>query len=125
MPYYLKTLFNDDPIFANSKVVYSVYENGFKEKLSKDFVDKLGLKDEWITPELTQLNNANYVDLTNFAINMSDAVIYGSEKIDPEIEKTIATIDKPVLGFQSLEDYADAYSDFYDELLIGEPALAQ
>jgi len=125
MPYYLKTLFNDDPIFANSKVVYSVYENGFKEKLSKDFVDKLGLKDEWITPELTQLNNANYVDLTNFAINMSDAVIYGSEKIDPEIEKTIAAIDKPVLGFQSLEDYADAYSDFYDELLIGEPALAQ
>ena len=125
VPYYLKTLFQDDPVFANSKVIYSVYDNGFKEKLSKGFVSKLGLKDEWITPELTQLNNATYVDLTNFAINMSDAVIYGSEKIDPEVEKTIASIDKPVLAYHTQEDFADAYSEFYDELLIGEPAMAQ
>jgi starch synthase len=125
MPYYLKTLFNEDPVFANSKIVYSVYDNEFKEKLSKNFVAKLGLKDEWISPELSKLNNANYVDLTKFAIGMSDAVIIGSEKINDEVNDFVSSLNVPTLGYHSAEDYADAYSEFYDDLLISEPEMAQ
>src|SRR5688500_16797856 len=37
IPYYLKTQYKDDPVFRNTKVIYSVYENDFVESLSKEF----------------------------------------------------------------------------------------
>src|SRR6056300_932507 len=33
IPLYLKTLYKDEPVFSNAKIVYSVYENDFKEDL--------------------------------------------------------------------------------------------
>jgi starch synthase len=55
------------------------------------------------------------------AIDFSDAVIIGSPNIHPDIMKYIRETEKPSLDFQPMDKYIDAYSDFYDEVLVNEP----
>lgn len=41
VPLYVKKAYNDDPLFVNSKVVYSVYNDDFKKPLDATFRNKL------------------------------------------------------------------------------------
>ena len=43
-PLYIKKAYKDEPSFRDAKVVFSVYEDDFKNTLSDDFATKLMLK---------------------------------------------------------------------------------
>ncbi|MGQ1947333.1 glycogen/starch synthase [Geofilum sp. OHC36d9] len=114
-PLMVKTLMSDDPYFANSKVVYSVYNDAFNQPLNKEMKDKLvamGVE----ASKLKQLDDPTYTNLTKLAIDLSDGIIQGSESIDSELTEYIKASGKPFLEYQSEEDYIDAYNKFYDEL---------
>jgi starch synthase len=124
VPLYLKKAFKEDPIFASTKVVYSVYDTAFSESLNKDFSKKLkleGVEDS----DVEILKKPTFENLNKSAINMADAIIVGSEKISPDLEKYIKQLSKPVLPYQTPDNYIDAYSTFYDEVLEMEPAMAE
>src|SRR6476620_11817973 len=40
IPAYLKTLYKKEPVFAHSKIIYTIGQNTFKEKLGPDFIKK-------------------------------------------------------------------------------------
>lgn len=116
VPLYIKKIFKDNPLFSDSKVVFSVYDNDFEEKLSTDFAKKLKfdkIKDE----DLKHFKNAGFQSLNKAAIDYSDAVVYGSENIDPELDKYARGKDLPLLEYKDKETYIDAYNAFYDDLL--------
>ena len=123
LPYYLKKVYNDEPVFANTRIVYSVYDEGFTESLDKRLTVKLEAGEEF-AEQLKVLDDPTFDNLNKFAIAMADGVIAGSEKVNAASEKAMKQTDKMILGYQSLETYADAYSDFYDELLESNPVLA-
>ena len=107
---------HDDPHFANSKIVYSVYNDPFTSEWDKKIKEKVmidGLKKN----DLAILNPANYTNFTKLAISLSDGIIQGSENINPEILEYIQQSKKPFLPHQQEEEYIDAYNDFYDKLL--------
>ncbi|MCK5171674.1 MAG: glycogen/starch synthase, partial [Bacteroidales bacterium] len=116
VPLYIKKAYNDDPLFANSKVVYSVYDDEFNQPLKKEFKDKI-IFENINQNDLSILKEPNYVNLSKLAIEMSDATIIGSETINPEILSFIKNSEKPYLDFQTEEEYIDAYSKFYDKIL--------
>ena len=124
VPLYMKKAFNEDPIFSNAKVVYSVYNDDFKESLGKDFAVKLTLNGI-NKKNIEHFQDPNFVNLNKSAIDMSDAIILGSKKIHPELIKHIKEANKPTLEYQSMDKYIDAYESFYDELLLGESVLAE
>ena len=119
VPLYIKKAYNEDPIFANSKVIYSVYDDGFDKTLNKSFRKKV-LFDGIDENDVSQLDKPDFVNISRFAIDMSDAVIKGSNEINPEINEYLDKINKPVLGFQPEEKYIDEYSQFYDKILMDE-----
>ncbi len=119
VPLYIKVAYKDNPLFADSKVVYSVYDDGFDESLGQNFARKI--KYDGITnKDLEHYKNPNYVNMIKASIDYSDAVVIGSEKINPEIEDYLGTIEKPILEYQSMETYLDSYSNFYDSLLADQ-----
>jgi starch synthase len=116
VPLYIKKAYNEDPLFANSKIVYSVYENEFDKPLNKKFKDKLLYEN--ITKDDTQiLKDPNFVNLSKLAIEASDATIIGSDTINSELLSFIKNSEKPYLEYQNEEEYIEAYSKFYDTIL--------
>lgn len=115
-PLYLRTIYHDDPLFHNYKIIYSIYNNDFKTPFRLSFADKLrydGIDGE----SLKMIKNPDFVSISKLAIKHSDAVIIGSKDINEELSAYLTTINKPVLSYKDETQYIDAYNDFYDEIL--------
>ena len=112
LPLYLKEYYKDEPLFNDSKIVTSVYEQSFDEELNNELINKVKF-DEIKDNHLENLNPPNYVNLIKTAIDFSDGLIKGSKELPKELETYIKDIDKPVLEYQYPEEFAEAYTDFY------------
>lgn len=117
IPFYLRTVYKDDPVFKNSKVVYSVYNNSMESSFDKRFFSKASINN--LEPEDLKsfANGEGNIKLHQGAILHSDAIIKGSKDLDGAIDKDVAKLDKPVLEFHDEESYLPAYVDFYKNLL--------
>ena len=113
-PLYIKKVYKDEPSFRDVKVVFSVYENDFKNKFPQDFVSKLMLKGI-ANEDLTSVQGeVDYTALMKLAIDFSDGIIQNSENVNDEVLNYAREKNIPVLDFQSPDNYADAFNDFYD-----------
>ncbi len=125
VPFYVKTVFKNNPLFTDTKIICSLYNDDFKHTFDKDFFKKL--KNEGVTDkDLKQYKSSDYVGMMKSAIDFSDAVIVGSENINPELLSYAHQSDKPFLDLQPMDSYIDVYSNFYDELvdeLVDENAV--
>ena len=116
VPLYVKKAYNDDPLFVNSKVVYSIYNDDFKKSLDPTFRNKLKMNN--LLDEDTEIvDDPTFVNLSKLAIEHSDAIIQGSQKINTEISEFIQTSGKSFLSYQSEHTYIDDYNDLYDKVL--------
>jgi len=113
---YLKKSFKDNPLFSDTKIVYSVYDDEFPNPLHKDFAKKV-IHEGIDKSDVELYKNPTFVNVSKLAIDLSDGVIKGSPKINPEIEKYLKKSGKPVLEYKNEDEYIDAYSDFYDAVL--------
>ena len=52
------------------------------------------------------------------AIDNSDAIIRGSQELPKELDSYINELEKPVLDFHSIEEFADPYKEFYKETVL-------
>ena len=119
VPLYIRVIQKDNPIFSDAKIITSLYDDGFSEELSSDFIDKLkfdGIKDK----DLKHYKKPNYVNLMKSAIDYSDGIIMGSENVHSELEKYAQDSKKPILDYQPEEGYIKAYNEFYDRFLSDE-----
>jgi starch synthase len=116
VPLYIKKYYFDDPLFVHSKVIYSVYDDDFKNPLNKNFSEKI-LIDGITHRDVAILENPTYVNLIKLAINYSDGIIKGTRIINPEIEKHIADSGKMFLDHQPNEVFIDAYNEYYEKVL--------
>lgn len=116
-PLYLKRVYNDDPSFRASKIVYSLVDDGFEGTLDPRFVEKL--KMEGFTDEdLSQISDGpvDYRSLMRLAIAYSDGVIQTSLDADPELVAFAKESGIPFLAYPGEDNNAQAYIDFYQSL---------
>ncbi len=116
LPAYLKTAYKKDPLFSDTKVIYSIYENSFEQTMGDSFSDKAVIK-RVNAEDLELYGNGANADLHLGAIHYSDSVIKGDENLDPKVIERLNKADKPVLDFQNQEDFLPAYCEFYGGLL--------
>lgn len=123
LPVYLKKSYAEDPMFENTKVVYSVYDDEFPTTLHKDFTKKAAFEGIGKN-DLDAAKVPSFANINKLAVQYSDAIIKASPKISSDVEKYIKKADKPMLDYHSPEDYIDAYNDFYEQVLAEEFAMA-
>ncbi len=118
LPLYINEYFTDNPLFAKSKIVISVYSQGFKGELSNELADKIRF-DDIDESKIKALEKSTYNNLISSALEYSDAIIVGSEEINDELLKTIKSSGKPVMEYTSLEEnYKETLIDFYENKVL-------
>ncbi|MGJ8591221.1 MAG: glycogen/starch synthase [Aquaticitalea sp.] len=112
LPLYLKEYYKNEPLFSDSKIVTSVYNQSFDGTLDTNMINKI--KFDNIDEELIKsLEKPTYNNIMKIAIDHSDALIKGSADIPKELEDYLDASKKPVLEYYSLEEFADPYAEFY------------
>lgn len=119
VPVYLKKTYKDDPIFSNSKIVLSLYDDIPAESFAPDFAEKATFGG--VTPEdIPFLGSPDGINLAKTAAQYSDGVIFGAETVNKDVVDYCKSLDLPVLPFnqKAVTDgsYIDEYSAFYDTL---------
>ncbi len=119
-PIYIKHLYNDDPSFRNSRVIFSLQSSDFDGTLDTRFVEKLkmdGLTDEHLL-ELTGTDSVNVKTLNRLAIAHSDGVIADVADADPDLLDFARSLGKPVLDFvEDADSLGQSYANFYNDLI--------
>ncbi|HNS13361.1 MAG TPA: glycogen/starch synthase [Bacteroidia bacterium] len=126
IPFFTKTGYKDEPMFKNSKIVYSSYYHDLEETFSPNLTKKLKM-DGISADDMKHYKEPTMANLQLAAMKLSDAVIKGCDGKHPELDAYLKKSGKPVLGFQPYDEegnFVNACSDFYDELLEQEPVLA-
>jgi starch synthase len=115
-PLYLKTYYKDEPIFAECKIVTSVYAKDFEGVFSKNFYKKVAF-DEIPDEEITLLKKANFENLTQLSLNYSDGYVIADAETPKEIEKSFAAEKIPGLSYEETHQ-KDAFINFYSQNII-------
>ena len=111
LPVYLKHYYKDEGIFAETKIISSVYEQGFEGELDKEFINKV-LFDNISKDAVSDLASPTYENLMKVSIMHSDAVVAGSEVLSPTLTKFIESSNKPFLPFASKDTIKEVYTSF-------------
>ena len=115
VPLYIKRAFKDNPLFSDSKVVYSLYDDDFEGAFRDNYDKKLKMPGI-VAKEIKWLKNPVYANIQKSALDFSDAIVMASPNINPEVEKYARSLNKPILEYQGEENYVDAYNEFYDKI---------
>ena len=119
LPLYLKKAYKDDPIFANSKVVLSLYDDTPAENFPEDFKERIlfgGVEDK----DMEVMTGLDGINLAKLAASYSDGIIFGSMDIPQELVGFCKEKGVPCLPYdaKAIEDgsYIEVYNSFYDNL---------
>lgn len=113
IPLFVRKTYKDNPLFASSKIIYSVYNDPYINPLNSNVAKKIA-EDGINMKDISIIKEPTFVNLSKLAIDYSDATIKGSESINIELEKYMKASGKPSLDYQPKESYIDAYFDFYN-----------
>ena len=117
---YIKTFYKDEPAFKNTKFVYSLYDDAFAATFPENYLQKVMIKNMDEVDFSDIANPVNYHELSKIAIRWADGVIQNSENVDPTLVDYAHSLGKPVLEYKTDTEYADACSEFYNQLYSQE-----
>ena len=116
-PMYIKRIYQEDPSFRSSKIVYALYDTNFESTLNERMCDKLKM-DGFSDDDIKTVSSApiDYIALNKLAIDHSDAIAIASPNIDSELIEYAKASGKPILEYPGEDNYVEAYAQFYNSL---------
>ena len=117
IPMFLKTAYAKDPVFTNTKTVFSVYDEEFPEKLDESFLEKVKISEDIPDEAISLLSGLDSLSLNQSAVTYSDGVVWALPHMSQK-----AVLEKHVNGKEVLEipedmDIAPIYLEYYNNLL--------
>lgn len=117
---YTKKVFSKHPIFAESKVIISLFDDHFKDKFSENVIKNI-MMDEITEDDLSHLKkNPSYEAWMKTAIDYADGIIIGAENLNDEVLEYAKASKLPLLEYQGTKEYLNAFNEFYEKILVNE-----
>ena len=115
IPFYIKTAYSEEPSFANTKVVTSLFTDTMKSDLDANFKKCIAFREA--KPELLKdyADTFNFMELSKLAIDYSDGVIAAHKSVKKDLLKYAKEREIPTLKYPG-EDFGDAYAEFYENI---------
>ena len=119
VPLYLRNCYTDEPLFASSKVVFSIYDDTFKGVWSEAFRSTM-LGEGVPAEKIDAYGPLTYENLMRLVIDNADGIIIEAKEVPAEVEEYLAKSGKRVLrptGDIAEEEKLTQYKEFYDSIL--------
>lgn len=115
VPLYIKTAYHDEPSFANTKVITSLFTKSLKSDLGTNFKRCLEFREA--TSKLLEPYNDtfDFDELGKLAIDYSDGIVQVSNVVNKDLLKYAKDKNVPLLKYPK-ENFADAIEAFYDKI---------
>ncbi|ANI89586.1 starch synthase [Arachidicoccus ginsenosidimutans] len=117
IPLYVKTAYKKDPVFTNSKVLFSVSPNTFEEKVEKDFLELAAINANIKPKDLEPFKTLDNTGMNKGGATYADGIIFASDAID---KKLIAEFSKAkgkkILPFKGWDTDLSEYIELYNEI---------
>lgn len=121
IPLYVKTAYQDEPSFANTKVVTSLFSEELHDSLGSNFKQSIEFRD--VKSDILDKYNKDFgfMDLEKLAIDYSDGIVNAGKSVNPELvkyaeEKGLPMISNP----DNDDDICQIYEEFYDRIYEGK-----
>lgn len=118
VPFYIRTAYQDEPSFANSKIVFALSDEELNLPLPANFPAALAYRSA--DRELIMNQGLEYkqpLDLLKLALAHSDAVAEATSGINEELLHYAEKRGLPILPLQEEKNYQEAYGTFFNTLL--------
>jgi len=117
IPMYLKTAYKKEPVFSHSKVIFTIGQNTFKEKLGSDFIEKANIHANIKEKDLEPYKDSNNTALFRGGAANADIITFGADKVDKKLVEEFSKVKgKKVVPFAGWDSDLTEYLDLYHEL---------
>lgn len=122
VPMFLKTAYKKEPVFAQSKTIFTAQAKQFEESLSEDMFKMLlnsaPIKEKDIEP----YKGNDYTGLMHGGCEYADVIVFGDENVDQAIVNDFSESDKIVVPYdtewkEDISSLFDVYCDLAQELI--------
>jgi starch synthase len=116
IPLYLKTHYKDDPMFKNTKVVFTLYNNGFDTNFARNFLDKTNIEN--LRPTAADYSES-YLGLCRGGISLADVATKGTAVIDSNLEAFMESSQNEKIFFDvdDSDSFVEGYQNLYTTIL--------
>ena len=116
IPMYIKSVYKREPVFAHSKIIYTLGENTYEDDLGTDFIRMATLNGSLKEKELAIYEQGGNTAMMRGGATHADAITFGAENVDPALVKEFSKVKgKKVLAYPAdqgeLTDYLQLYND--------------
>ncbi|MFM7223171.1 MAG: glycogen/starch synthase [Bacteroidota bacterium] len=115
IPMLLKTAYKKEPVFSNSKVLFTLGQSTFKEKFGADFVKNCMIHPAIKEKDLEPFKDANNLAMLKGGATYADAISFGDAKVDKKLVEAFSKVKgKKVIPYSNdsdLTEYLQLYGD--------------
>lgn len=116
IPLYIKTAYAEEPCFANTKVVTTLFSEKLTDSLGSNFRQSIAFRD--VKPSLIDKYSKNFGfnDFVKLSIDYSDGVVNAGGEVNAELIKYAESKGLPTMDSPQGDDLFSAYDSFYDKV---------
>ncbi|MEO6906116.1 MAG: glycogen/starch synthase [Ginsengibacter sp.] len=115
IPMYIRTAYKKEPVFSNCKVIYTIGQNTYKEKMGSEFAKVATINSNIKEKDIEIYNEGSNTAMFKGGAHFADAITFGAEKVDKKLSEEFSKVrGKKVLKYNAesdLTDYLQLYSD--------------
>jgi starch synthase len=115
IPLYLKTTYKNDPVFKDTKSIFTVYNNTFDFKFEDNIIEKARMMD--ISDEmLANLRSADFEGFIKIGCQYADAIVKNDESVNESLNFILNELpdkkfDAPTEETELTEKYYNLYTE--------------
>ena len=115
IPMYIKTAYKKEPVFSNCKVIFTIGQNTYKEKMGANFSNIATINSNIKEKDIELFNEGSNTAMFRGGAQFADAITFGADKVDKKLAEDFSKVrGKKVIKYSEeadLTDYLQLYND--------------
>ena len=116
IPMYIKTAYKKEPVFSNCKVVFTIGQNTYKEKMGANFPEIATINSNIKEKDIELFDEGSNTAMFRGGAHFADAITFGADKADKKLTEEFNKVrGKKIIKYDEESDLTD-YLQLYHDL---------